>query len=568
MANKRVIIEFRYQPELDAAARSLDAAAGIAAAEAAMRPAVAFSLDPTFAPVRLPGLVPRTRDADPADTGALLALDTAPEAASYLMRGEVEEQDAAALAAQVGNNVTGVFADAVMEPQLVCPGSAPVGTHLDVERLLCVRRMRRCRMNGRGVLVAIVDGGVNLAYLNAQGKNPTFDAARSFSTVPGVVPGSAPVGHGTMCAFDACIAAQRCTLLDIAVLRPFDGTPSGFGALLSDIVRAYAHLLNVMLAPRRPGDLRSMVVNNSWGLFSMAWDFPPGDPSNYSDNPNHPFNRAVATLERAGADILFAAGNCGADCPDGRCDTTVNTIRGANGHPAVLCVAGVDTTKARVGYSSIGPGRLAQNKPDISGYTHFQGSGVYAADGGTSAACPVVAGVVAAVRSKRPYNPASPATAPAAIRGLMTRTAEDLGAAGYDFAHGFGVANGCTLARRLCDDDDDDDDDDIAGPIPDLGPISDLCRRFPWICKPHVPPIFDLCRRYPWLCQQMVPIPPRLPPDPPFGADGTMQPADLQDEAEFAYMMGLLHGQQLASSRAAATAEAPAKPGGCGRCKD
>jgi subtilisin family serine protease len=221
-----------------------------------------------------------------------------------------------------------------------------------------------------------------------------------------------------MCAFDVRIAAPGCTLLDIPVLQAIS-----FSALLSDMVRAYAHLLGVISAPRRPGDLRSMVVNNSWALFKTKDDFPTNSPSNYSDNPNHPFNRAVQTLETAGADILFAAGNCGVDCPDDRCDATANTIRGANGHPAVLCVAGVDTTKARVGYSSIGPGRLAQNKPDVCGYTHFEGSRLYAADEGTSAACPVVAGVVAAVRSKRPYNPTLPATAPAAIRTLITSTA-------------------------------------------------------------------------------------------------------------------------------------------------
>jgi subtilisin family serine protease len=65
------------------------------------------------------------------------------------------------------------------------------------------------------------------------------------------------------------------------------------------------------------------------------------------------------------------------------------------------------------------PGRLTKNKPDVAGYTHFKGSGVYTADGGTSAATPVVAGVVAAVRSARPYNPADSTTSPAAIRSLV-----------------------------------------------------------------------------------------------------------------------------------------------------
>ena len=192
------------------------------------------------------------------------------------------------------------------------------------------------------------------------------------------------------------------------------------------------------------------MVNNSWGMFHPSWDLPPGDPGNYSDNPNHPFNLAVRDLERTGADILFAAGNCGANCPDPRCGGVTNrTIYGANDHPSVLCVAGVDTTETRVGYSSIGPGRLTANKPDISGYTHFRGSGIYQADGGTSAATPVVAGVLAAARSKRPYDPGNPATHPAAIRSLVVSTAKDLVPPGYDLQHGFGVVNGCELHRRL-----------------------------------------------------------------------------------------------------------------------
>jgi hypothetical protein len=136
-----------------------------------------------------------------------------------------------------------------------------------------------------------------------------------------------------MCAYDVCIAAPRCTLLDIALLR---STATDF---LSDAIRAFRHLIDIMLAPLRPWNTRSLVVNNSWGMYSTAGDFPPGDPGNYSDNPNHPFNRIVGDLERAGADILFAAGNCGPPCPSMFCQQdangnfiTANTIYGANGH--------------------------------------------------------------------------------------------------------------------------------------------------------------------------------------------------------------------------------------------
>src|SRR5258707_5717160 len=110
-------------------------------------------------------------------------------------------------------------------------------------------------------------------------------------------------------------------------------------------------------------------------------------------------------LEAAGADILFAAGNCGPECPDGRCQGVTNAgIFGANSSAAVTCVAGVLTTGNRVGYSTVGPGRLVKEKPDVACYTHFAGSGVYAADGGTSAATPVLTGLVAAIRRVYPAS--------------------------------------------------------------------------------------------------------------------------------------------------------------------
>ena len=78
-------------------------------------------------------------------------------------------------------------------------------------------------MDGSAVLLAIVDTGINLAHLRSRGLSPRFSAERSWAppqppTQPQPTPGEMPVSHGTMCAFDALIAAPQATLLDIAVL--------------------------------------------------------------------------------------------------------------------------------------------------------------------------------------------------------------------------------------------------------------------------------------------------------------------------------------------------------------
>src|SRR5437899_2032029 len=183
-------------------------------------------------------------------------------------------------------------------------------------------------------------------------------------------------------ADDVRIAAPDAQILDYALLRSRAGT---WAAFLSDAIAAFADLVE-----RVNGSPGRWVVNNSWGLFDRASDAPVGSPENYSANPDHPFNQITAALVAAGADVFFAAGNCGADCPDGRCgagDTGPGaSIHGANSHPDVVSVAAGTVTDRRLGYSSQGPGALYSRKPDLAGFSHFKGSGVYPADGGTSAA--------------------------------------------------------------------------------------------------------------------------------------------------------------------------------------
>jgi hypothetical protein len=172
----------------------------------------------------------------------------------------------------------------------------------------------------------------------------------------------------------------------------------------------------------------SMIVSNSWGMFHPSWDFPPGSPGRYADNTNHPFNIIISSLSAAGADILFAAGNCGPACPDPRCigpavpGPATATINGANSHPDVISVAGVDTKNTWVGYSSKGPGALAREKPDIAAYTHFLGSEAFGKgtpDSGTSAACPVMAGVVAGMRSVVSFDSTIPKRSPSSVKDFL-----------------------------------------------------------------------------------------------------------------------------------------------------
>ncbi|MEV0160367.1 subtilase family protein [Nonomuraea fuscirosea] len=429
----RVLIQLRPAP--DVVASVLDPGVRSAVADV-VTDLPGVLLDDAYPPVPVPR--PVSAHGAPLSLHQRVGFSHAPEDASVLVRGEIPDDELSTRSVLLSSSVrevAGIFADPAIHPHPACGGDGPVGDWEEVRRLLHAPELWAAGHDGEGVCVAVVDTGVNADHVATRiGHDVAVDAGRSWSP-PGVgrTPGRYPVSHGSMCAFDVLLAAPKATLLDIPVLLSRQ-PGAGVDGLLSDAVAAYAHLGSVIRA--MPAESRSLVVSNSWGLFSPDMDFPPGHPGNYSDNPAHPFNVIVGSLESEGADILFSAGNCGGDCPDGRCGYTGRTIVGANSHPRVLSVGGVDTRGERVGYSSQGPGRLSDRKPDLCAYTHFAGSrAVGDADTGTSASCPVAAGVVAAVRTRRSAAELSPSQ----LRTLLHRTADDRSTVGFDHDYGYGV---------------------------------------------------------------------------------------------------------------------------------
>lgn len=446
----RVLVQLRPTPSTVAALGSGEPAAAVAASLPEVAGAVDIDVD--YEPEPIPAPEAADPDGDRYDLAQPLEFSFAPERAAPVVRGILPDatvgQRVQALTANP--DVVGVFSDPFVERSAICP-KRPVGSDRDVAKELGVRRLEHKGLTGRGVPVAVVDTGINVEFLRDRGRDPKLDRRRSH--VPRGVdygPGRFPVGgdqgHGTMCAYDVGIAAPKATLLDYAVLwaKSQQNKPMSVG-LLSEAVKAYGKLLRMIR--NVPEARRRLVVTNSWGLYSPKWDFPKGHPGNYSDNPAHPFNVIVASLERAGADILFAAGNCGRECPDSRCEfgPKQRPIGGANSHPKVLCVAGIDHKRRLIGYSSAGPGRLASEKPDIAAYTEFKGSRVWPSDGGTSAACPVAAGVIAAIRTRYQAKQVSPKQ----LRVLACKTADDLGAQGYDYRHGWGAIDPTGLVEKL-----------------------------------------------------------------------------------------------------------------------
>lgn len=343
----------------------------------------------------------------------------------YVLSASFDDEGAAKQFAKMNpNEVIGTYNNVQIGTfRGVCP-SAAVGTHNDVSNKLNMSTTHSVGGKGTGVKVIIVDSGIDGTRINVSG---------GFSPRPGDSPGSYAPDHGTMVAFDALIGAPNAMIFDYALLR--SQAAEGWVGFLSDGIAVFSEIMREHL--KNPGP---KVVVNSWGIFDLQEDAPSGNPQSYADNPQHPFNQITSALVGSGVDVVFAAGNCGSQCPDSRCGTANtgpgNSIHGANSHPMVTSVAACTIEDEWLGYSSEGPGNLDQEKPDITGFSHFKGSGVYPQDGGTSAACPVVAGVIAALRS----TPQGRDISPEEMRKAIIKGARKVHASGsWDSQFGHGI---------------------------------------------------------------------------------------------------------------------------------
>jgi subtilisin family serine protease len=294
------------------------------------------------------------------------------------------------------------------------PGTAK-GNVGDVASYLGVDQIWAAGPRGDGVVVGVVDGGIR-----AQGR-PTSEGGAQLARVIGGWPATswgttaaAWGDHGMMCGTDVLGMAPNAQLYD---LRISDGDA------LSDALQAFQWAINQHMTDGTP-----QVLTNSWGMFQQGW------APDYTTNPNHPFTRKVLEAIDEGILVLFAAGNCGATCPDGRCGPDTGpgkSIWGANGHPRVITVGAVNKNEQFVGYSSQGPAALDPNKPDFCSITHF--TGYFTSDSGTSAATPIAAGVVALLKQ------AKPAATQDQVKQALKSTAKDIGPAGFDQHSGAGI---------------------------------------------------------------------------------------------------------------------------------
>lgn len=307
--------------------------------------------------------------------------------------------------------------------------AVPIST---IRTLLGVRAIWQDGFLGQNIIVGIIDEGID---------GTTYPVVGGFSLSQVQPPGSAPVtSHGSMCAADVLVSAPWAKLYDY----PFLGIPDSGGALT---------MFHAVLEQRRL-DGTPHITNNSFGFTNV----PPRElaPNHEIYDLNHPLHRKIREVVASGSPAFFAAGNCGADCPSGKCQPSSIgpgiSIHGSNSLTEVITVAAVNSQHERIGYSSQGPGMFDPRKPDISSYSHFFGNfgpdrpggeSPSLFDNGTSAACPVAAGVGALLMS------AIPGLTPEALKQALMSTSIDIGPLGWDTDTGSGVINAATAYAFL-----------------------------------------------------------------------------------------------------------------------
>ena len=349
-----------------------------------------------------------------------------------LVRGTVDQRRLEELEKQPG--VVHVWRDDPVYPRT---GSCPAqfdscdcdptkarGKLADVVKYLGVDEILAKGFRGEGIVVGVVDGGILAEGRDQSGKPTTPRVIGGFPKDWGTK--DTWSGHGNMCATDVLGMAPEAHILDIRV--------GGGRNLASEAIKAYEWATKLH---RRKGIPH--ILSNSWGAFT------PEDTRSYAVNGKHPAIRKIRQALKQGIIVLFAAGNCGQCGTDGRCKTYFGpgkTIYFPEAIPQIITVGASNAEGQLVGYSSPGPSYVLQGrKPDFCSITHFEGW--FGCDSGTSAACPIAAGVVALLKQ------VSPELKQKDLQKLLMETAKDIGPPGWDNFSGAGIINAKAAFERL-----------------------------------------------------------------------------------------------------------------------
>ncbi|MDZ7718155.1 MAG: S8 family serine peptidase [Balneolaceae bacterium] len=266
---------------------------------------------------------------------------------------------------------------------------------------------------GSGVKVAVLDTGI------ANHNDLTISGGASF--VSGVSSYDDGHSHGTHCAG---IIGARNNFIGVVGVAPLCSLYAV--KVLSDSGSGYS----------------------SWVIAGMDWciqnDIQVASMSlGSSTAPSTAYANAVRKCQEAGVTVVTSAGNSGNSSSFPWVGSPANAYQRSNSNASPIAVGAVNQSSNIASFSSRDGDHSEWNRvtvvaPGVDVNSTVLNNG-YDEKTGTSMACPHVAGLAALLYEKYP------GISPINVERRITASASDLGAAGFDEPHGYGLIN-CDLA--------------------------------------------------------------------------------------------------------------------------
>jgi Subtilase family len=297
-------------------------------------------------------------------------------------------------------------------------------------------------LNGQRVNVVIIDQGLNQASIGPNwGGGLGATAGQALRT-----------SHGMMIARSILDLAPNVVLYDVPLIPPRITSVPVFASTADAVYRVLIVLIALLRTlPRWSGP---WILVNAWAIFDRASEWPLGSYTQNTAIGGHPLINIVAQTVQQYIDVIFAAGNCGQFCPSQRCGGVDrgpgHSIWGANAHPLVITAGAVAADETWLGYSSQGPGpvALATRKPDICAPSQFcETYDAAVLNSGSSTACAMTAGVVAALRSNPPWDQVT--VTPGHLKLALITSARKTHSPGWDDRLGFGILDAANAINHL-----------------------------------------------------------------------------------------------------------------------
>lgn len=264
------------------------------------------------------------------------------------------------------------------------------------------------KYDGKGVSIGLADDGHVGPHIDFQGRMTSFTTGNSGN-------------HGDMTS-GICVGAAN--------LDPrYKGMATGAHLYVYDISN-YPHVNN---AVQNLANLKTVITSTSYSQGCNQYTTAS------ADGDDKLFNNKPLMFVFSGGNNATA--NCGYGAGAGWGNITGGYKNGKN----VIATGNVDANGLIDPTSSRGPAPDGRIKPDICANGRNQmstdGNNTYQVGGGTSAACPGLAGVLAQLYQawreiKQEENPEA-----ALLKGILLNTADDLGNPGPDFTYGWGQVN-------------------------------------------------------------------------------------------------------------------------------